>query len=51
MDIQSGKMSKSAVAYLLKVVNPLSTELRDQAELLKQLNQAFTSGILHSPSA
>lgn len=51
MDIQSGKMSKSAVPYLLKAVNPLSTQLKDQAELLKQLNQAFTSGILHSPSA
>lgn len=46
MDFQSGKMSESSVLYLLEVVNPLSTPLRDQAEL----NQAFASGLLLSPS-
>lgn len=51
MDFQSGTTSKSAVLYLLKLGNPLSTPLRDQAEPLKQLNQAFTSGLLHYPSA
>lgn len=51
MDFQSAKISKSAVPYLLKLVYPHSTQLREQAEPLQQLNQAFISGLLHSPSA
>lgn len=38
-------------AILLKAVNPLSTQLRDQAEELKQLNQTFSYGLLNFPKA
>lgn len=36
---------------LLKTVNPLSTQLRHQAEVLKKLNQTLSYGLLHFPKA